>query len=151
MTCEVQFGRHDACLGRWEGVLRSAAGRGMGVVGFVGVVQLLVVVLAARGGWGGDGGWVARLWGAWAGVDRGEGGRGVRRPLLVAGSSERDEEARTEYGGRVDEEEVVEGEGQGEAGVQSPRGENGYGGIGGGHMRVEPAHHVDPWAGVQRG
>ncbi|KAK4235775.1 hypothetical protein C8A03DRAFT_36361 [Achaetomium macrosporum] len=143
-TCEAQFGRHTPCLPEWEETLRRVLGGELGVVLSVGALQVLVVFLVGRyGGADGDG-WMRRLQRVfWSGNGRdGAGVEGSRRPLLAA-PAPADGEA-----GRVDEEEVADGEqreGEGEE-----RGNDGYGGVGGAGPRVEPAHH-DPWAGVQRG
>ncbi|SPQ27200.1 8a6d3b1f-1a05-44a7-a1f0-c165ea314180 [Thermothielavioides terrestris] len=158
-ACETQFGRHAACLPAWEAVLRRALGGEVGVVAAVAAVQVLAVMMAARGGV-----WMSRGWGrgwdwGWGhrdgdGEDGDETGpRGSRRPLLTAPAADDDAAARV----RVDEEEGEAGRGggtddEGEQEVAQRGRGDGYGAIGGGGNgpRVEPAHH-DPWAGVERG
>ncbi|KAL2128504.1 hypothetical protein VTI74DRAFT_9104 [Chaetomium olivicolor] len=158
-TCETQFRRHDPCLPGWVGELRRVLVGEIGVVICVGVIQVVSVVLGMRGGfrWGESafgGGWMSGLERLWNGSGR-EGAEGSRRPLLAAPEDtttgrERGRVVETGYSGRVDEDEVGDGEAgeEEEEEVQQRSGEGGYGGTGRG-PRVEPAHH-DAWAGVQR-
>ncbi|KAK3902254.1 hypothetical protein C8A05DRAFT_44289 [Staphylotrichum tortipilum] len=156
-TCEQQFGRREPCLPGWEAAFRRANTGEIAVVACVGVMQVAAVVLAWR--FGGDpaaeGGWGGGVRGLLGVGDRGgrEGVEGSRRPLLVAASPvERAGEGVVETGYQevMDGEEASDGEGEGDGEErQQRRGPNGYGGVGGGGPRVEPAHH-DPWAGIQR-
>ncbi|KAH6622699.1 hypothetical protein F5144DRAFT_622843 [Chaetomium tenue] len=154
-ACQTQFGRTEACLPAWEGVWRGAVGAELGVCLCVGVVQVVGVYLARRGGFSFSFGRLIGGSGGGGGGDR-EGGveAGSRRPLLAG--PERDGEGNgggrvveTGYQDDVDEEEVGERERDEEEEAGPRREGTGYGAAREG-PRVEPAHH-DPWAGVQRG
>ncbi|KAL2117151.1 hypothetical protein VTJ04DRAFT_9319 [Mycothermus thermophilus] len=171
--CETHFGRHQPCLPVWEQALEKALAGEVGAVVGSGLVQVLgtllvasVVVAAARrnttAGGGGRGrrengtaagvlGWIIGGFGrrgAFARLEEDEAEEGRRGLLVPASVGEVQEEDSDEEEGRARHQEHRDeanatGEENGE------RRTLGYGTVGGGGTRVEPAHHVperDPWA-----
>jgi hypothetical protein len=125
--------------------MRRAVGGEIGVVVAVGVLQVLVMVLAGRGGMG----WAKGLERFWSegfnGVGGGrEGVEGSRRPLLAA-AEEVGAEDETGYRQVVDEEEERDGQRHEGDEVERRIRAGGYGGAAGGGPRVEPVHR-GPWA-----
>ena len=117
-------------------------------MGVVWVVQVLGLVLQMRGkgvNWEGVlKAVLRRAFGDRRGLREEEG----RRPLLVGAAASEEDLTRYEEDA-LEEDEVVEERWDEEEAVERQRRVDGYGAVGRGAPRVEPAHH-DPWGDVER-